>query len=1087
MEHPFFEEELGVKVELAEDDDGQKVALKLLLKMEGNRKLHGKYKNNNAIEFLFDMNKDSPELVAQDMVILGFVSEADYKLVAKAIRYRVSAIKRQRDKMQRLADDDASLLESTNQKSESPQSPPSTPVTQDMPSVPWLQAPPTGSNLSPLDSGISSLSSRTNVEEERQPSSIASTASIASTESGSSVSSGLSSIAEATPSPVSNPASPSQSPASQSVNPASPVSNPAPSSQMPTPPASPGPFILNLASPPKNTTSYLYNPASPLLNQSPPSRHTTSLSYNPANQAPPSRNTTSLTYNSDDQIPNPASPQLKSPPPIRNSTSLTYNPANQIINLAPPPMNSPPPIRSSTPLTYNPANQIINLASPPMSSPPSRNSTSLTYNLANQITNPTPPPINSPSPVRSSTSLTYNPANQITNPTPPPINSPTPVRSSTSLTYNPANQIPNSAPPLALVSPVPQIDPASLLVNSAPPIINPAPIYPPFLALFPPIKRTSKPPPLPVLRYPKSIAVSQIPKQVRGSVSEFSSPVDSSASDVMSGMSDRDDSQSEHSIQMNRRAQAKAFQKRARLRITSLSERVVECQLFTHDNKVVTFKFDLDADNPEDIASVMIHRDFILKPERDAFIDRMYDIIKRAESMNQPSPLQEARPTLPLHLQAEARSRSHSSSSLPEMADSAPAPMGGDFYVDREATPPVRSLRSQSFHTSSASSPPQPPAPFPYQFLPQSPTPPIPQAAPSHWPHPDEPIFSLSNVLSLAMSVAQTWMPPPPTPPPPPPPPPRYASPPTPTMSMPPHQHPSYSQLPPGASGASPGASGHAPPTPGQPLSPALQSNFTSTPASSGSNPGSDATTTNKPLISPPPSPSQRLSPRLSPIQEVKKPEFKVGRFQVSLSKDNDNRQLTQPTPTRHSPPPRHLTQSESSSETSSSSSSGHSQVGVASRTNLDRDDEDSEEGHSGNGQSHFSRHETDLSSDESESENEDDGVWAALRELQDKHLAQVQELQANQKREIEQLYVRMGKAAPAGIMVPEAILNQRQRRLSKTGPYPGSNRHNSLQRLEHTLPAGIMRKSSVSGSSSGSQERVKGVTFALDPTTMDT
>lgn len=35
-------------------------------------------------------------------------------------------------------------------------------------------------------------------------------------------------------------------------------------------------------------------------------------------------------------------------------------------------------------------------------------------------------------------------------------------------------------------------------------------------------------------------------------------------------------------------------------------DRVVECQLQTHNDKMVTFKFDLDGDNPEDIAAVMV-------------------------------------------------------------------------------------------------------------------------------------------------------------------------------------------------------------------------------------------------------------------------------------------------------------------------------------------------------------------------------------------------------------------------------------------------------------------------------------------------
>lgn len=68
LEHRFFEEQLGVHVEVAEEDDGQKAALKLWLRMDDNRKLHGKYKDNNAIEFLFDISNDSPEEVAQEMV-----------------------------------------------------------------------------------------------------------------------------------------------------------------------------------------------------------------------------------------------------------------------------------------------------------------------------------------------------------------------------------------------------------------------------------------------------------------------------------------------------------------------------------------------------------------------------------------------------------------------------------------------------------------------------------------------------------------------------------------------------------------------------------------------------------------------------------------------------------------------------------------------------------------------------------------------------------------------------------------------------------------------------------------------------------
>ena len=58
-------------MELAEEDDTVKSGLKLWLRMDDTKKLHGKYKDNNAIEFLFELYKDVPEEVAQEMVRRG--------------------------------------------------------------------------------------------------------------------------------------------------------------------------------------------------------------------------------------------------------------------------------------------------------------------------------------------------------------------------------------------------------------------------------------------------------------------------------------------------------------------------------------------------------------------------------------------------------------------------------------------------------------------------------------------------------------------------------------------------------------------------------------------------------------------------------------------------------------------------------------------------------------------------------------------------------------------------------------------------------------------------------------------------------
>ncbi|XP_074513262.1 serine/threonine-protein kinase WNK4-like isoform X3 [Sebastes fasciatus] len=950
LDQRFFQEQLGVHVDLAEDDDVSKPALKLWLRMDHNKKLHGKYKDNDAIEFLFELYKDVPEKVAQEMVVLGFLCEADYQLVAKAIRHRVTAIKRQREKQQRLLED--ALKKEAVMEEESDPAPQPPDLSNHRPAAAasssaagkvanqdsaghapaWIQAPPsvpvTSSSSSTVDSGISSVSSRTEGDGDEED---------------------------------------------------------------------------------DKTT-----------------KHTS--------------------YSS-----------VASDGEMDGSVSSSGVPENA---------EAPPP--------------------------------SVTHHA---------PLYSSPAPLYSG-------------PAPAPLAQETPQ---------------HQAPP---------------------PVTRPP----------------SKAPPLPILRFPKSIAVSQnAERQTSGSVSGFSSPVDSCASDVTSGLSDGNDGQSNKGNQeVTRRAVTKHFRRRtrARLRITGVSDmvdRVVECQLQTHNNKMVTFKFDLDGDNPEDIASVMIHRDFIVPLEREGFILRMYDIIQRAESMmHQQQPADTDRlshltaSTLP---DAAGLSRTLSSSSLPgkkrfrkrleDIADADPSPLkGGDFYIDPEATPSVRPLRSQSFHASSASSHQPPPYPLHYshpesplrpppQYNLQSPPyspytasfptqsssssssapPPPPPPPPPHWPPPDQPIFSLANVLSLAMGMAQSLMPPSGSP--------NQGFHPQPPL-FPSLQAPlsrpmspslghgyfssqlSYSPPTLSQQGAPPGW------TPdtlqGQPFSP-VQLKVGSSPPHNRSETISAPGLTRAPSLTSPPSmiraPSLTSPPSLvqvsspvslSPIQEVKKPSvFSVGRFQVTPSKDNpavrlqEARPLDQAMPTAHSPPPSRANQSESSESSTVEQSESESSIGTLVTVGRAEEEEEEKkkrsrvprlsvslwEGSAAGFSQSWSRAAPYLSSDESESENEE--MWVELQELRERHHVEVQNLQANQKQEIEELYLKMGKVPPPGIVSPAAMLNYRQRRLSKTGNYPPPPpRKNSLQRLDVLPPAGIMRKSSVSGSSSGSQDRAgRGVTFA--------
>ncbi|XP_036073165.1 serine/threonine-protein kinase WNK4 isoform X3 [Oryzias melastigma] len=364
--------------------------------------------------------------------------------------------------------------------------------------------------------------------------------------------------------------------------------------------------------------------------------------------------------------------------------------------------------------------------------------------------------------------------------------------------------------------------------------------------------------PIPALRFPSSIAVSSNTEHGNsGPQSGFSSPVDSYASDVTSGLSDGYEGLSEKNEKTAaRRTAGKLFRRRARsrLRITGLSDkvdRVVECQLQTYNDKMVTFKFDLDGDNPDDIAAVMIHNEFLLPSEKEGFIHRMGDIIKRAEALMSKEKL----PHISAHRLAQAAlhggvnslsssqpnlhshtlPRTHSSSSLPDysMAGScvglhdSPSCSNGELFGADITSPGRPLLRSQSFHNTPGSPlhhqrhhrptsllPPHQQYhmpfmghthfPFPYPRSPGSPKPagmhhpltrvassptfpsvpsPTPSSpsplndtpsptnenlsmsptTPQHstmWPPHTQPLFSLANVISMAMSMAQSFIPP---------------------------------------------------------------------------------------------------------------------------------------------------------------------------------------------------------------------------------------------------------------------------------------------------------------------------------------
>ncbi|KAI4899730.1 hypothetical protein NFI96_013637 [Prochilodus magdalenae] len=138
LNHAFFQEETGVRVELAEEDDGEMVAIKLWLRIEDVKKLKGKYKDNEAIEFSFDLHKDVPEDVAQEMVDSGYVCDGDHKTIAKAIKDRVALICRKREQRQLVRDEQEKRKQEEEKGPQAPGEPALPPCSAAMPSVPTL-------------------------------------------------------------------------------------------------------------------------------------------------------------------------------------------------------------------------------------------------------------------------------------------------------------------------------------------------------------------------------------------------------------------------------------------------------------------------------------------------------------------------------------------------------------------------------------------------------------------------------------------------------------------------------------------------------------------------------------------------------------------------------------------------------------------------------------------------------------------------------------------------------------------------------------------------------------------------------------
>uniref|UniRef100_A0A3B4UEA5 Serine/threonine-protein kinase WNK CCTL2 domain-containing protein n=1 Tax=Seriola dumerili TaxID=41447 RepID=A0A3B4UEA5_SERDU len=110
------------------------------------------------------------------------------------------------------------------------------------------------------------------------------------------------------------------------------------------------------------------------------------------------------------------------------------------------------------------------------------------------------------------------------------------------------------------------------------------------------------------------------------------------------------------------------------LQVSGSGDNMVECQLETHSNKMVTFKFDIEGDAPEDIADYMVEEDFVLDVEKEKFVEELRAIVKKAHEI------------LQTHSETGSTDQLHVSTPTSSTADSVPhsSPVGRwRFFINQ--------------------------------------------------------------------------------------------------------------------------------------------------------------------------------------------------------------------------------------------------------------------------------------------------------------------------------------------------------------------------------------------------------------------
>ncbi|XP_031671348.1 serine/threonine-protein kinase WNK1 isoform X9 [Oncorhynchus kisutch] len=563
LSHAFFQEETGVRVELAEEDDGEMIAIKLWLRIEDVKKLKGKYKDNEAIEFSFDLNKDFPEDVAQEMVESGYVCEGDHKTMAKAIKDRVSLIQKKREQRQLVREE----LEKRNQKQQYP-----------LQAAEALRS-PQQSQLHPQPPIAQTEKEDPEMDQQQYQQ-----ANISMTSDGA--------VDNGQGSSVFSESHLGQLTMSYSNIPATQAPSPSPSPQLQQ----------------QQQQLNAYQQQNMQVQQIPTSQSNTGHPPAPNSQPVPIAHQQHGGYYVT-ALPPQTPLQASLPPTSQPMVSQPQQQAGSTVVQSPSQTQLPPGPQPTQPCSMAPPPSSVGLVSVAQMAF-NQPSVPVTAAAAQGAASPPGGALVSPQSPIAAAALPLPPG---AHPLPGSVSAPTLV---------------THLPPVPPASPMPpQMMPTQPLVVVVP-VISVASTSP-----EPP--GDAQPQPSQTAPQPLSLDQSQLqPPQV-------SSSMESGHSDVASGLSDGNDGgrQEGRSIKRHQRRSVRSRSRTDKigkaklnvLNISNMGDRVAECQLETHNRKMVTFKFDLDGDNPEEIAQIMVTSLFILESERESFIEQVREVIEMAD------------------------------------------------------------------------------------------------------------------------------------------------------------------------------------------------------------------------------------------------------------------------------------------------------------------------------------------------------------------------------------------------------------------------------------------------------------------------